>query len=399
MDRAALEERLTGRARATADAAQRALQWFNDAANAGSVGQEQRALNREFRRFATAARKLEQAVARPMCVGVFGPSQAGKSYLVSVLARPGEKPLIADFDGEGKDFIAEINPEGGKEFTGLVTRFSLTRQAHPKGFPVCLRLLSEADVIKIIANTFFLDGDLSEEAVPSPEDIEAALRAARAAAGGDVPGLGEDEVYDIQEYVEKHFRGSEQARALQPFWEEAAQLAPRLQPEGRGALLAILWGGHEPFTRLYRLLAEALARLGHPADAFAPLDALIPREREHHRCRDACGARCCRRRHAEGLAARGRAGRAAASGGHRDHRRASHRHARAAAAVLRAYGPARLSGRALAPAARARPLLRAERECAEGNLPARQGRLSVRPLVAEQELTAMLLCIGYGNRR
>ena len=180
MDRAALEERLTGRARATADAAQRALQWFNDAANSGSVGQEQRALNREFRRFATAARKLEQAVARPMCVGVFGPSQAGKSYLVSVLARPGEKPLIADFDGEGKDFIAEINPEGGKESTGLVTRFSLTRQAHPKGFPVCLRLLSEADVIKIIANTFFLDGDLSEEAVPSPEDIDVALQAPRA---------------------------------------------------------------------------------------------------------------------------------------------------------------------------------------------------------------------------
>ena len=105
--------------------------------------QEQRALNREFRRFATAARKLEQAVARPMCVGVFGPSQAGKSYLVSVLARPGEKPLIADFDGQGIDFIAEINPEGGKESTGLVTRFSLTRQAHPPGFPVCLRLLSE----------------------------------------------------------------------------------------------------------------------------------------------------------------------------------------------------------------------------------------------------------------
>ncbi|MGH6921802.1 MAG: virulence factor SrfC family protein, partial [Geminicoccaceae bacterium] len=277
MDRTAVEERLATRARETADAAQGALQWFSDEANAGSVGQEQRALNREFRRFATAARKLEQAVARPMCVGVFGPSQAGKSYLVSVLARPGEKPLIADFDGQGIDFIAEINPEGGKESTGLVTRFSLTRQAHPPGFPVCLRLLSEADVIKLIANTFFLDGDLTEEAVPSREDIEAALRAARAAAGGDVPGLGEDEVYDIQEYVEKHFRGSEQARALQPFWEEAAQLAPRLQPEGRGALLAILWGGHEPFTRLYRLLAEALARLGHPADAFAPLDALIPR--------------------------------------------------------------------------------------------------------------------------
>ena len=90
MDQVAVEERLATRARETADAAQRALQWFNDEANAGSVGQEQRALNREFRRFALAARKLEQAVARPMCVGVFGPSQAGKSYLV------GDKPSIAD---------------------------------------------------------------------------------------------------------------------------------------------------------------------------------------------------------------------------------------------------------------------------------------------------------------
>jgi len=277
MNRSAVEEKLAGRARQVADAAQSALLWFNDEANAGSVGQEQKALNREFRRFAAAARKLEQATARPMCVGVFGPSQAGKSYLVSVLARPGEKPLIADFDGEDKDFIAEINPEGGKESTGLVTRFSLTRQAHPPGFPVCLRLLSEADVIKIIANTFFLDGDLTEEHVPSAEDIDKVLAAARAAAGGNVPGLVEDDVYDLQEYVEKHFRGAEQARALQPIWEEAAQLAPRLPVAHRGALFAILWGGHGPFTRLYRLLAEALAKLGHPAEAFGPLEALIPR--------------------------------------------------------------------------------------------------------------------------
>ena len=65
---------------------------------------------------------------------------------------------------------------------------------------------------------------------------------------------------------------------MQLFWEEAAQIAPRLSVADRGALLALLWGQHEPFTRLYRLLAEALARLGHPADAFAPLDALIPRD-------------------------------------------------------------------------------------------------------------------------
>ena len=158
---------IAGLCRRTAEATGQAIAWCND--NTMQVRQEYASLLREFRKFGTAAAgKLAAAVDRPMCVGVFGPSQAGKSYLISALARRGTHPLIADFDGvaEGLDFVRQINPEGGAESTGLVTRFSMRHVPTPQGFPVAVRLLSQADIVKIIGNSYFSDCDLSEEKIP-----------------------------------------------------------------------------------------------------------------------------------------------------------------------------------------------------------------------------------------
>jgi hypothetical protein len=106
---------------ATAAAAQHALEWVTDPKNDPSVGQERAVLERNLRSHAFQARRLARTVDRPTCIGVFGPSQAGKSYLVSVLARQGDR-LMAKFDDPPQpevDFIAAINPYGEKEATGL----------------------------------------------------------------------------------------------------------------------------------------------------------------------------------------------------------------------------------------------------------------------------------------
>ena len=80
--------------------------------NARRLSLERPALEREMRRAAVSAARLERAVERPMCVGVFGASQAGKSYLISALAKRGAAPLIVDFNGlaKGLDFLRLINP-------------------------------------------------------------------------------------------------------------------------------------------------------------------------------------------------------------------------------------------------------------------------------------------------
>ncbi len=273
------QEQLSQHCRGVADLTRRALAWVENPANADLVGAEARSLVQSMRRAARRARRLERAARTRMAVSVFGPSQAGKSFLVSVLARPGTGPLVADYAGPGGqlDYIRQINPEGEGESTGLVTRFTMERYDAPEGYPVKLNLLSESDIVRTLVNSFFMDGDRSEP-VPEPDAIAAHLDAFKARAGLAQPGMEPDDVHDIAEYVDSVFGREAYAAALRPFWDDAAAIAPGLSARDRADFFAILWGGHRPFSDLFARLAEALAQLDHAQEIFAGLDALVPRE-------------------------------------------------------------------------------------------------------------------------
>lgn len=270
---------LSQKCRDVAQAAVEAEAWIDDPANSDVVGAEAAPTRRELRRLAMRARKLGRAADRPMCVSVFGPSQAGKSFLVSVLARPEGGDLVSNFPAAGGqlDFISQINPEGEGESTGIVTRFTIRAYDAPEGFPVKLNLLSEADVGRILTNTFMLDGDNSETE-PTGEEIDALIARFKSRAGQGAPGLTAEDVMETQEYLAKMFGKSAYVAQLSDFWEPAIELAPKLSVRDRAELFAIIWGRHEAFTRLYVRLAEALGTLGNPEEAFVPLDALAPRE-------------------------------------------------------------------------------------------------------------------------
>ena len=268
-------EKIAQAARECASVAAEAIRWFEDAANSDKVGAERSGLVRDLRRITARSQKLAVAAERPMCVGVFGPSQAGKSFLVSVLARPEGGKLVARYGDRDLDFIREINPEGEGESTGLVTRFTLRAGNGPSGYPVGLRLLTEIDVVRILANTYLMDGDLTHEKEPDKAAIEALL--ARWADRRNAPatgGITADDLLETQEYLEKQFGTLAHVKALEPFWEGAAAIAPALDRASRAEFMALLWGGHEPFTALYQRLGAALDQLGHPTDAFAPITAL-----------------------------------------------------------------------------------------------------------------------------
>lgn len=269
---------LAAAARGTADAATEAIGWLAD--NRPRLREEAQAIARDFRKFARRARKLEAAAERPMCVAVFGPSQSGKSYLISALARRGQEPVTAMFDGAALDFVRDINPEGGQEATGLVTRFTLRAPAALPGYPVALRLLSQTDVIKILGNTFLEDFDPAEVDVPLPELVQSHCARYAARAGGEARDrLSEDDLDELREYFEGLFRGHPLVPGLgSAFWAQAAQIAPRLPVAERAGFFSILWNGHEAFTAAAQELLAALAALDFPDEAFAPLAALSPRE-------------------------------------------------------------------------------------------------------------------------
>ena len=255
-----------------------ALAWVENPKNDVRVGQERRVLERTLRNHAYQARRLASSASRPMCVGVFGPSQAGKSYLVSVLARKGETltVLFEDAARPEVDFIAEINPYGDKEATGLVTRFTVKKPKTPSGFPVFLRLLTQTDLIKILANSYFSDADQQEEKQVSLEDIEAHISSLELKKSADYTDvLREEDVWDLEDYFQRNLRRTE-TKIFLPFWDRLARTAPYLSLSGRAQLFSILWGRHQQFTDLFLALSESLGKLGFAEEAYCGLDALLP---------------------------------------------------------------------------------------------------------------------------
>jgi hypothetical protein len=126
-------------------------------------------------------RRLRRAWGRPQAVGLFGPSQAGKSFLVGALLSHELGSLKVLARDRELDFLREINPAKGVESTGVVTRFSTAPGPRLSRGDFHCRLLTLDVVLESLATGFLV------ECTAPPLDIERidrTLLAARQQAGG-----------------------------------------------------------------------------------------------------------------------------------------------------------------------------------------------------------------------
>jgi hypothetical protein len=272
------DRRLAERCEFLAGLSCQAGQWLAD--NAQSVGRGVDEQGKEMRKASRLFKNCARAAKRKMCVGVFGPSQAGKSYLISSLACKMRDTLWAVLGDSEYDFLARINPEGGRESTGLVTRFTIARPViPPQDFPVHVRLLSLMDLIKILANSYYSDAEHLE--TPDRQSLLAALKELESKrAASPVPGLSVDDMEDLQSYIYQYFRGKPRVQQLldQHFWERVNPLAPYLEDKERMLLLGLIWDNMAPFNDLLAKLWHSLRLIDYAAEVFCPIEALIPRE-------------------------------------------------------------------------------------------------------------------------
>src|SRR5262245_42361175 len=263
-------------------AASEGVTWLKGAAEQSpTVAQQAPSLISELQKVRNQSRKLARAARRRMCVGVFGPSQAGKSYLVSILASRDGRPLQTRFADQTYDFLREINPPGNRESTGLVTRFGLGLSDVSPEFPVRVRLLTQTDIVKILGNSFLLDFDHQKAAFERPDGaaIRKRLAELRSQVMPTPPGdLDADDVLDLIEYFDTFFAGVT-SELRTDYWREAIDLAPRLSGRDRAKLWSVLWYDFQPFTDLYLTLYEGLEKLAFAPEALLGMDALIPREK------------------------------------------------------------------------------------------------------------------------
>lgn len=265
---------LVAAATETAEAARLALEWLELPKNADLVGNRIEVTRETLQKGLIASRRLAGAATRPMSVAVFGASQAGKSHLVSTLSSGG-RDLFIRFNGVAQpvNFVERLNPHGGKESTGLVTRFSTRLADTPPGLPVRLTLFNHADVIKIIANAYVFDG--KPRMAISVEQVIAHLAPFRSGSGGRAVrnGLSKEDVWDLREYFARYLGESALAQNLANarYWQAVADIAPTLSIERLGELLSVTWGQYPQLTALYRKLVKGLDQLDFAHEAFVPL--------------------------------------------------------------------------------------------------------------------------------
>ncbi|MEH0154274.1 virulence factor SrfC family protein [Limibacter armeniacum] len=218
-------------------------------------------------------------------IGVFGASQVGKSYLVSNLVRlPGEDKLtirIPGQEGNTLDFIRDINPPGGgKESTGVVTRFTIADNHQAGEQPYTLKLFSQADMVKIITNGYLADINQYHYTL-DPETINGSLQQIALQVqqtGYQVPGMTEDDVYEIKEYLEQNFSEHIFVGKLSDigFWDKAVRIAPYINPKERVKLFECLWGKQPFFTDLFRKVSETLEQVQFATVLRCGVEALAP---------------------------------------------------------------------------------------------------------------------------
>jgi len=254
-----------------------ALDWVNKSNDSELIGKQR--LTKNLKAGIYQAQRLAAAADAKMCAGVYGPSQSGKSYLVSALARKPGQRLVAMIGNNEIDFIETINPEGGKESTGLVTRFTIDRNAANLDFPIQLKLLSELDLIKVFVNSYVNDVSQDEEDNLEwhQEQVERVLEEVENMPRGFSP-LSAEDIYDLEDYCNDRYSTINfriQALKKIDFWSRAAELLPLLASTARLRLVQVLWEALPSFNSIYANLVAELERLNYASKIFSAPEALF----------------------------------------------------------------------------------------------------------------------------
>lgn len=219
-------------------------------------------------------------------IGVFGASQAGKSYLISSIAA-GEGELISSWDGQEISFITYVNPIGAnQEATGIVTRFTHANESVPKGYPVKVKMLKEVELVCCLANTYFHNFEETKNKNPSDQilkDFSFLIEELDKEANRveENTSVCEADVIYLAQYIKKQAKGflTDQSEDSD-FWIKLRDLLPTLNLDSRIKIYELFWGKDQQFTTLFDVIAKDLAKLKGNIVVHTTKDAFMHKEED-----------------------------------------------------------------------------------------------------------------------
>lgn len=241
---------------------QKVIRWIKENSSAPCVKKSEASVNRTLTEVLVNSRRLKTISSKPCSIGLFGQSQAGKSYLVSCLAGDDKSDLCAKFGSDTYNFIKDINPSGGgKESTGLVTRFTILDEDEGVfEYPVKVELLQEVEIAMILINSFYEDSYEAPE-LPSEQSFGNLLnRLQNLSRSGKRINLIQDEVILFKNYLSNN-KKKLYKNVPKALWDMALDLLPELDLDDRASFYSFFWNGNDAFTKCFKILAEYIRKI------------------------------------------------------------------------------------------------------------------------------------------
>lgn len=211
---------------------------------------------------------------------MYGESQVGKSYLISSLLSEEGKPFsITSENGIVHNFIEEINPiGGGNEATSLVSRFSVTYKPTNSKFPIKAVLLSPADIVLFLCDSYYNDIKSDHALILQADKISSeiySLKDRLKNRSTQQKYFSEDDVLDMQDY----FRGNLSTKAsnvlFSCFFDELSLIITKLRVSEWSDVFSLLWNNNQKFSSLLEILISEYEKLHFSNTIYLPLEAVL----------------------------------------------------------------------------------------------------------------------------
>jgi hypothetical protein len=245
-------------------------------------GNKQKEAYRNMVNYRRKLNKKKFALEGNPAAAMYGESQVGKSYLISSLLSEEGKPFsITDENSVVHNFIEEINPPGGgSESTSLVSRFSVSYKPENQKFPIKAVLLSPADIVLVLCDSFYNDINLKTSQnihFLSTDEINnevAEIKNRLNTRSNQQKIFGEDDVLDMQDYFGEYFQKADKVIDSK-FFEEISLLISKAKPSEWAEIFSLLWNKNEIFTTLFGKLIDEYQKLDFAKEVYLPTNSVL----------------------------------------------------------------------------------------------------------------------------
>ena len=233
-----------------------------------------------------ALRKVLSASKNNPGIAAFGKSQVGKSYLISCLLQDNGKPFMVKAGDNFHNFVYKINPPsdngGGKESTGVITRFSAFSrepQRYSEKYPVLVKAFSVTDLLLVLSDSYF--NDFGDYVVIEEEDIDSLCfqwkeKYGNAPIIADSP-IKADDILFIKSYFNRYIHHAHTLNKTSLF-DHLTMIIERIPASDYPLVFSCLWNNETEFNNVFKRLLATLVTFGFTEDVYLPIESVLHKD-------------------------------------------------------------------------------------------------------------------------